>query len=97
MLGSIFARQVTRFGFSRNALGDDEQLAVTQARTLARTMERARCLGAVVVTTGAAVKALLLKVMELMHGSEARLPSPLPALLRLPLPREQVCWQTGVT
>eukprot|EP01052_Picozoa_sp_SAG31_P007493 SAG31_NODE_357_length_17115_cov_64.211801_5_plen_770_part_00 len=64
-LASTFGRRVTRLFFSRSCLGQNLDLARQNAAQLAATLQTARSQGSVVVTTGAAIKAIMLKVIEL--------------------------------
>jgi hypothetical protein len=70
VLASTFGRRVTRLFFSRAMLGVDLKLARQHAAKLLKTLEVAKLQGSIVVTTGATIKALMLKVVELMEPAD---------------------------
>eukprot|EP01043_Picozoa_sp_COSAG02_P005120 COSAG02_NODE_137_length_34526_cov_94.448079_13_plen_4296_part_00 len=71
VIASMFQRRLARFFFSRSTLGTDLSLMLSEAQHIHQKLRDACEAGSVVVTTGASIKALLLKVVELMESSIA--------------------------
>ena len=72
VLASIFGRSLTRFFFSRSVLGTDPELILATSKNMYTILKAAREAGSIVITTGASIKALLLKTVELMETSSRR-------------------------
>lgn len=70
VLASTFGRRVTRLFFSRAVLGVDLKLAGQHAAKLLKMLEVAKSQQSIVVTTGATIKTLMLKVVELMEPAD---------------------------
>jgi hypothetical protein len=96
VLASIFQRRLTRFFFSRAILGTAPDLMLSNAQQLHKTLSVACEAGSIVVTTGSAIKALLLKVVELMETSVAAGDQQGRLAIAMPLQRVLGLWAGGV-